>query len=351
MTNTLTNVSVAALAPGSNEITPAIEDMIIAAAVAIETARALAAENALSQAISTQGSQVSQNTGNIIYLTDIVSNQGTQQTTNTNAISVIQSTLPSTEQKANKGATNGYAALVNGTVPLSQLPSAVVGGTRYVGTWDANVNNPPLTSGLSSAGAGSYYIVGVAGNSNLDGINNWGVGDWLVFNGNVWEKLDGQANPVSSVAGRQGAIVLSIADIVGALPSSSGTATNLSLTADPTIPLGAATKQYVDTLVSGVAKTFTKTTYSSSGTISPTDNLSILNSSSDLTMTLANGTVDNHQQTLKQFGSGNVSITGSFDGITQNMTLSTPPPSSGYPLIYSAVTVRYILALNTYIVE
>ena len=60
---------------------------------------------------------------------------------------------------------------------------------NYQGTWDASSNTPTLTSSVGVNG--SYYIVSVAGNTNLNGITNWGVGDWAVFNGSVWERLEG----------------------------------------------------------------------------------------------------------------------------------------------------------------
>ena len=65
------------------------------------------------------------------------------------------------------------------------------GPVYYQGTWDANANNPFLQSGIGFTG--EYYIVSVAGNTTLDGITNWQVGDWAIFNGatNKWEKIDG----------------------------------------------------------------------------------------------------------------------------------------------------------------
>jgi len=65
------------------------------------------------------------------------------------------------------------------------------GPIYYQGTWDANANNPFLQSGVGFTG--EYYIVSVAGNTNLDGITNWQVGDWAIFNSatNKWEKIDG----------------------------------------------------------------------------------------------------------------------------------------------------------------
>lgn len=63
-----------------------------------------------------------------------------------------------------------------------------LGVLEYLGTWDASTNNPPL---VSSAGQrGGYYIVNIAGTTELDGISDWGISDWVIFNGTNWEKID-----------------------------------------------------------------------------------------------------------------------------------------------------------------
>jgi Chaperone of endosialidase len=66
------------------------------------------------------------------------------------------------------------------------------GAVSYQGTWNASTNTPTLTSGVGSKGY--YYVVSVSGTTNLDGINLWSVGDWAVFNGTVWQKVDGSTN-------------------------------------------------------------------------------------------------------------------------------------------------------------
>jgi hypothetical protein len=63
------------------------------------------------------------------------------------------------------------------------------GYVNYVGTWNANTNSPTITSG--SGDKGDYYVVSVAGFTNIDGQTLWGVGDWIIFNGAVWQKVDG----------------------------------------------------------------------------------------------------------------------------------------------------------------
>jgi len=71
---------------------------------------------------------------------------------------------------------------------VSSIVNAI-GALNYKGTWNASTNSPTLTSGVGTKG--DYYVVSVAGNTNLDGTTNWGVGDWAVFNGTIWQKADG----------------------------------------------------------------------------------------------------------------------------------------------------------------
>ena len=75
----------------------------------------------------------------------------------------------------------------------------VAGGVIYRGTWDAATNDPTLTSGVGTKG--DYYVVSVAGSTNLDGITDWQPGDWAIFNGTVWQKVDNtEVAYVSNVA-------------------------------------------------------------------------------------------------------------------------------------------------------
>ena len=66
--------------------------------------------------------------------------------------------------------------------------ASVAGGLSYQGTWNASTNTPTLTS--STGTNGYYYVVATAGSTNLDGITSWSIGDWLLFNGTVWQKID-----------------------------------------------------------------------------------------------------------------------------------------------------------------
>ena len=86
----------------------------------------------------------------------------------------------------------------------------VSGGLSYQGTWNATTNTPTLASSVGVNGY--YYITATAGSTNLDGITDWQIGDWLLFNGTVWQKID-QSNTVTSVNGQTGAVSLTTTNI------------------------------------------------------------------------------------------------------------------------------------------
>ena len=83
--------------------------------------------------------------------------------------------------------------------------AAVAGGLSYQGTWNASTNTPTLASGVGTNGY--YYIVSVAGSTNLDGITDWQVGDWLMFNGTVWQKID-QSDVIQTIASADSSVTV-----------------------------------------------------------------------------------------------------------------------------------------------
>lgn len=87
------------------------------------------------------------------------------------------------------------------------------GAINYQGTWDATTNTPTLVS--NSGTDGYFYVVSVAGTTNLNGLNNWAVGDWVVFNGTTWNKVFG-GNKLPNAALTNSSITL------GTLPVSLG---------------------------------------------------------------------------------------------------------------------------------
>jgi hypothetical protein len=86
---------------------------------------------------------------------------------------------------------SGSSVLATGDQIQTAINTALVGVLSYQGTWNASTNAPTLASGVGTAGY--YYIVSVAGSTNLDGITSWAVGDWAVFSDlatDAWQKID-----------------------------------------------------------------------------------------------------------------------------------------------------------------
>ena len=94
-----------------------------------------------------------------------------------------QVTIPTTPAAATDAASKNYV-----DTEVAGIPAGLV----FKGNWDANLNSPALASGVGTVG--NYYVVSVAGNTNLDGITDWQIGDWAVFVevGGVdkWDKID-----------------------------------------------------------------------------------------------------------------------------------------------------------------
>jgi hypothetical protein len=148
-------------------------------------------------------------------LTGYVKGTGTTPMTASATIPNTDITGLGTASTKDAGAALGVATLdAGGKVPVSELPAAVLGALSYQGTWNASTNTPTLTSSVGTKGY--YYVVDVAGTTNLNGITDWQIGDWAIFNGTVWQKVD-NTDAVTSVNGQVGTVVLTASD-VGAQP-------------------------------------------------------------------------------------------------------------------------------------
>lgn len=77
------------------------------------------------------------------------------------------------------------------------------GFVEYQGTWNASTNSPSLSSSIGIKGY--YYVVSTSGTTDINGISDWNVTDWIIYNGTVWEKVD-NTDEVLSVFGKTGTI-------------------------------------------------------------------------------------------------------------------------------------------------
>lgn len=119
------------------------------------------------------------------------------------------------------GANSGIATLnSSGQLTTAQIPSSLVGAVVYQGTWNATTNTPTLASGVGTKGW--YYKVSVVGSTAIDGNSQWNLGDTIIFDGTVWDKIDGISSEVVSVFGRTGAVVMTNTDVNAALTTLDG---------------------------------------------------------------------------------------------------------------------------------
>ena len=114
------------------------------------------------------------------------------------------------ENKSEKGVANGYCDLdASGKVPASRLNLSAV---NYQNSWNAFTNVPFISDGVGTAG--DAYLVGVAGTRNLgSGLVSYVVGDLVVYNGSVWQKIISAAIGVSSWNGMTGAVSATTANL------------------------------------------------------------------------------------------------------------------------------------------
>jgi len=85
---------------------------------------------------------------------------------------------------------------IEGTLTLN---GSIFSGLDYEGAWNASTNTPTLVS--STGTQGHFYIVSTAGTTTLDGISDWGAGDWVVFDGSVWQRVEGGTDIQGTIPG------------------------------------------------------------------------------------------------------------------------------------------------------
>lgn len=120
----------------------------------------------------------------------------------------LEEVLAKKEDKASKGVASGYCELDSNTlIPVNRLPFQFL---HFKDNWNANTNTPALSNG--SGTEGDWYIVSEAGTTNIDGIAEWAVNDWIVRNNTKWVKID-NTDLVTSVNSKTGAVSLTTADV------------------------------------------------------------------------------------------------------------------------------------------
>lgn len=213
---------------------------------------------------------------------------------------------------------------------VSSITNAI-GALNYKGTWNASTNTPTLVSSVGTQG--DYYVVSVAGTTNLDGTTLWGVGDMAIFNGSIWQKADG--GDTSLVTG------LTVTSLTGYMYANNTT----PVTASTTIPvanISGAVPNTVNVLAgtgmsSGGALTGNVTlnlantavvagTYGNASAVSQivVDAQGRITSAGNVTISIANSAVSG-LGTMSVQNANNVAITGgNITGIIGNVVGAIP---------------------------
>ena len=135
--------------------------------------------------------------------------------------------------------TSSFAKLTGGKISLSVIPDSVLGQLEYVGTWNASTGTAVSDARPNVEGGdtkrpyrkGDYLIITTGASTGklptTSDTLELAVGDWIVFNGTSWDKVDNTdyIKTVGGISPTNGDIL--IGDIVDALNKKSLIATTL----------------------------------------------------------------------------------------------------------------------------
>lgn len=209
-----------------------------------------------------------------------------------------------------------------------------IGALNYKGTWNALTNSPTLTSGVGTKG--DYYVVSTAGSTNLDGTTLWGVGDWAVFNGSIWQKVDGgDTTTVTTltVTGLTGYMYANNTSPVTASTTipNAGLANSTTTLGNTTLTLGSTTTNVgnltlANANITSVAATFPNSYLANSTTTLGNATLTL----GSTTTSVGNLTLNNVNVASGNITSNNVNFTGTTAANATFATSSLPLVPEGY---------------------
>ena len=237
------------------------------------------------------------------------------------------------------GVANGVATLdATGKIPLTQITATIAGAMVYQGVWNASTNVPALASGVGTKGY--FFKVSTAGTTLIDTLSQWNVGDLIIFDGTTWDKIDGIATEVTSVAGRVGAVVLTSADVgLG----------NVNNTADSTkAVLSAATATLAATVTTNANLTGMVTSVGNTTTVVTNANLTGEVTSVGNAATLLNSAVIGKVLTGYVSGAGVVAATdtilGAINKLNGNITAEVSARTASEATITTSIATAQTTA-------
>jgi hypothetical protein len=120
------------------------------------------------------------------------------------------------------GVSSGQYLKFNGT---DWVGASLPNSQTYLGTWNATSHMPDITT-LGSFHVGDYYIVATGG-SYTDPVLTTSPtvfvpGDWVMYNGASWDRIDNSSNIVASFKTRTGSVVPQTGDYTWAMITKTG---------------------------------------------------------------------------------------------------------------------------------
>jgi len=280
---------------------------------------------AQSTAITTNTTNITNNFNEIVSNTNDISTNVLDIIDINNNISTINSTA---EFLANKGQASGYVPLdANGKILEQYLPASIIGQLSYVGTWNANTDNPTLPNPTTVNG--NYYIVSTAGTYLSV---SYEIGDWIVSNGIAWQKID-NTDDVKTVFGRIGNILAVEADYNAFYPTLTNLpnlVSNNSAVAANTLKTGITSQQASDITANNAKVGYTDALVSSNYDVSANtakvgittqqaNDINTNNFKTGITLTQANNiTTNNAKVGITSQQANDISTNNSKVGITSS---------------------------------
>jgi len=230
-------------------------------------------------------------------------------------------------------------SILTGFGKLQNQVNGLIGGTIYKGTWNASTNTPTLASGVGTKGW--YYIVSVAGTTNLDGITDWFIGDWAIFDGTAWQQVD-NTDAVVSVNGQTGAVSLTTDNI----PEGTTNLYFLNSRARAALSFTAGSGAYNST--TGVITIPTNTSQLTNGANFIT--LASLSGTSPIVYNNTTGNISINQSGTSSSGYLSSTDWNTFNGKQNTITLTTTGTSGAATFISNTLNIpNYGSALSGYV--
>ena len=204
---------------------------------------------------------------------------------------------------------------VNAQGQITSISTQATNAPSYQGTWNASTNTPTLTSSVGTQGY--YYIVSVAGTTNLDGNALWSVGDWAIFGNGKWERIAGSTSESFTSLTTTNLAVTGLTGYMYA--NGSG-----NVTAATTIPTSALSGTISNAQLANSSITIGSSFLSLGGTLSTLAGVSISGSTNTLS-NIGNSSLTNSSITIN----GNLVSLGGSTTVSANTTNALTINNSG----------------------